>query len=248
MHDQTTTASAHEVMAVEPVIRRVVAARAANPSDVDDLVQDCLERLLAARGRLTPEAVLPYAVVTARNLVSSHAKSAMRHAAVAPRILDPAEPDRPEDVLLMGEARRAMTTALAQLSPQERRDVLAYYEGDPAADRETVQSRGALRVRMARTRAKLRLEYLLAFRHLELPSPRCYGVLLAISAGDTRRQRELDAGEHLLDREGCAALSEPLGRRSIALTAIAIPGGLAAWLAGKARAHPVHATATAGAG
>src|SRR6201996_2390910 len=73
--------SAEYVLAIEPVIRRVVAARVANPSDIDDLVQDCLERLLAARGRLTPEAVLPYAVVTARNLVTSHARSAMRHAA-----------------------------------------------------------------------------------------------------------------------------------------------------------------------
>jgi DNA-directed RNA polymerase specialized sigma24 family protein len=52
MQDQTTTASAHEVMAVEPVIRRVVAARTGNHADVDDLVQDCLERLLVARERL----------------------------------------------------------------------------------------------------------------------------------------------------------------------------------------------------
>jgi RNA polymerase sigma factor (sigma-70 family) len=158
--DQTAAASAHEVIAVEPVIRRVVAARAVNPADVDDLVQDCLERLLAARVRLTPEAVLPYAVVTARNLVSSHAKSAMRHAAVAPRILDTVEPDRPEDLLLVGEARRAMTTALAQLSAQERCDIVAYYDDVPSAGRDTPESRGALRVRMARTRAKLRLEYL----------------------------------------------------------------------------------------
>ena len=241
MGDQTAVASAHEVIAVEPVIRRVVAARAANPADVDDLVQDCLERLLAARVRLTPEAVLPYAVVTARNLVSSHAKTAMRHAAAAPRILDPAEPDRPEDVLLTGEARRAMTTAWRQLSAQERRDVLAYYDGDPAAEADAPESRGALRVRMARTRAKLRLEYLLAFRHVELPTPLCRRVLLAISAGDTRRQQETSAGQHLLDCETCAALSEPLDQRSVALTAIAVPGALLAWLAGKARAHPLQA-------
>ena len=40
-------ASAREVIAVEPVIRRVVAARAVNPADVDDLVQDCLERAIS---------------------------------------------------------------------------------------------------------------------------------------------------------------------------------------------------------
>jgi RNA polymerase sigma factor (sigma-70 family) len=213
MQDQTITASAHEVMAVEPVIRRVVAARAANHADVDDLVQDCLERLLVARGRLAPEAVLPYAVVTARNLVSSHAKTASRRAAAAPRVLDVTEPERPDDVLLAGEARTAMTAALARLSDQERRDILAYYSDDSAGGAQARESRGALRVRMARTRAKLRLEYLLAFRHVELPSPACRSVLLAISAGDTRRQRELAAGQHLLDCAACATLSEPLYRR-----------------------------------
>jgi len=239
--------AASAVVAVEPVIRRVVAARAVNPADVDDLVQDCLERLLAARERLAPEAVLPYAVVTARNLVSSHAKSAVRHAVTAPRMLDTTEPDRPEDLLLAGEARRAMTAALAQLSAQERSDVLTYYDDDAAGGDAPVAS-GALRVRMSRTRAKLRLEYLLAFRHLELPAPVCRRVLLAISAGDTRRQRELDAGQHLLDCGTCAALSEPLDQRSVALTAIAIPGALVAWAAGKARAHPLHTAGSVTAG
>lgn len=242
------TSSVREVIAVEPVIRRVVAARAANPGDVDDLVQDCLERLLAARARLAPEAVLPYAVVTARNLVSSRAKSAMRHAAAAPRILDTTEPDGPEDLLLAGEARRAMTAALGQLSAQERGDILAYYDADLTPDGNTLESRGALRVRMSRTRAKLRLEYLLAFRHVELPTPVCRRVLLAISAGDMRRQREASAGQHLLDCETCATLSEPLDRRSIALTAIAVPGALLARIAGRARAHPLQTAGSAAAG
>jgi hypothetical protein len=101
---------------------------------------------------------------------------------------------------------------------------------------------------MSRTRATLRLEYLLAFRHLELPTPRCRGVLLAISAGDTRRQREFDAGQHLLDCGTCAALSEPLDRRSVALTAITFPGALVAWAAAKARAHPLHSAGSVAAG
>jgi RNA polymerase sigma factor (sigma-70 family) len=248
VEDQTAVSSAHEVVAVEPVIRRVVAARAANPADIDDLVQDCLERLLAARERLAPEALVPYAVVTARNLVSSHAKRVSRHAAATPRILEVAEPERPEDLLLAGESRSAMTAALSQLSAQERGSLLAYYDDFPGAGELGPESRGALRVRMSRTRAKLRLEYLLAFRHLELPTPRCRGVLLAISAGDQRRQRELDAGQHLLDCETCATLSEPLDRRSVALTAIAVPGALVAWAAAKARAHPLHAAGSAAAG
>jgi hypothetical protein len=191
--------------------------------------------------------VLPYAVVVARNLATSHAKTTMRHATALPRALDVTEPERPGDALLAGEARDAMAAALARLSDQERHDILAYYSDAPSPT-ATAQSPGALRVRMARTRAKLRLEYLLAFRHLELPTPRCRGVLLAISAGDMRRQREFDAGQHLLDCEVCATLSEPLGRRSIALTAIVIPAGLAAWAAGKVRTQPVQTAAAAGAG
>ena len=242
-------------MAAEPVIRRVVAARAANPADIDDLVQDCLERLLAAHGRLAPEAVLPYAIVIARNLVSSHATSTRPRPVPRHARLTRENPNARRTWCSPGRAAGAMTAALARLSPQERRDVLAYY-GDHSSSGATARSasapsasapgagagegRGALRVRMARTRAKLRLEYLLAFRHIELPTPLCHRVLLAISSGDTRRQRELDAGQHLLDCEVCDTLSEPLDRRSIALTAIAIPAGLAAWAAGKARAHPVH--------
>jgi RNA polymerase sigma factor (sigma-70 family) len=238
--EQAISSSTREVLVVEPVIRRVVAARA-NPADVDDLVQDCLERLLAARKRLAPEAILPYAVVTARNLVSSHAKSTMRQAAAVPRIADASEPDRPEDVVLAGEARRAMKVALSRLSRSERKEILAYYNGGSPPAGEAAQSRGALRVRMSRTRAKLRLEYLLAFRHIELPTPQCRSVLLAISAGDRRRQREFNAAQHLLDCGTCAALSEPLDRRSAALTAITIPVGFAGWIVSKARAHPVHA-------
>lgn len=233
---------------MEPAIRRVVAARTANAADVDDLVQDCLERLLAVHGRLTPEAVLPYAIVTARNLVTSHARSAVRRAAAAPRVIDLRAPDRPEDVVLAGEARRAMAMALGQLSPQERSDILTYYRDDPPPAGGRPEPTGALRVRMARTRAKLRLEYLLAFRRIELPTPHCRRVLLAISGGDTRRQRELSAGQHLLDCGTCAMLSEPLDRRSIALTAISLPGGLAAWAMAKAQAHPVQAAVSVAAG
>jgi RNA polymerase sigma factor (sigma-70 family) len=237
--DQQPVASAREVAAVEPAIRRVVAARADNPADIDDLVQECLERLLVARVRLAPGAVLPYAIVTARNLVGTHARNSVRRQRAAPRMLDTQEPDRPEDLVLAGESRRAMLTALSQLSPQERADILAYYSDDPPPA-GMLESPGALRVRMARIRAKLRLEYLIAFRHVDLQSTACRGVLLAISAGDTRRQEHLRAADHLLDCETCTTLSEPLERRSIALTAITIPAGLAGWLLTTARARPVH--------
>jgi hypothetical protein len=73
-------------------------------------------------------------------------------------------------------------------------------------------------------------------------------VLLAISSGDTRRQRELDAGQHLLDCGTCAMLSEPLDRRSIALTAITLPVGFLAWVVSKARAQPAHTAASVAGG
>ena len=95
--------------------------------------------------------------------------------------------EQPGDALLAGEARDAMTAALARLSGQERRDILACYSDGSPAESEVRGSRGALRVRMTRTRAKLRLEYLLAFRHVELPSlAQLVGPLrpLQIRAGD----------------------------------------------------------------
>jgi anti-sigma regulatory factor (Ser/Thr protein kinase) len=64
-----------------------------------------------------------------------------------------------------------------------------------------------------RTRARLRVEYLLALDDVELPTDRCRAVLYALSGGDRRRQREVDAGRHLLECEVCARLSEPLLER-----------------------------------
>jgi serine/threonine-protein kinase RsbT len=59
----------------------------------------------------------------------------------------------------------------------------------------------------------LRVEYLLAMDRVEPPTDRCRAVLLALSAGDRRRQRELDAGRHLLECDLCARFSEPLTER-----------------------------------
>ena len=245
MEDTTGISTIQDVLAAEPVIRHVVAARVANPADVDDLVHDCLERMLAARHRLAPTTVVPFSVVTARNLVFSQARTAGRRARLAPSLERP-EADRPEEQLLATEARTAMRVALAQLSPGERAEILAYQEHgtrDPSSGRH--ESPGAVRVRMSRTRAKLRLEYLLAFRRARLPTPACRAVLVAISAGDSRRQRALHAGDHLLGCATCAELSEPLSRRSLALTAITAPIAAAVRLGTRARSHAGTTTAAA---
>ena len=78
---------------------------------------------------------------------------------------------------------------------------------------------------LARARAKLRINYLLAIRAIDLPTDRCQSVLNALSAGDRRRQRALDAGGHLLDCKVCAALSNPLTERRRALAGF-LPLGL----------------------
>ncbi|MCW2621153.1 MAG: rsbT, partial [Frankiales bacterium] len=60
------------------------------------------------------------------------------------------------------------------------------------------------------TRARLRVEYLLALERVDPPSERCRPVLLAVSSGDRRRQREVDADRHLFECGLCAGLSPPL--------------------------------------
>jgi hypothetical protein len=75
----------------------------------------------------------------------------------------------------------------------------------------------AVAAQLARARAKLRVNFLLAIRAIDLPTDRCQSVLNALSAGDRRRQRALDAGGHLLDCKVCAGLSDPQTERRRAL-------------------------------
>ena len=57
-----------------PMLRRVVGARVKDPHTVDDLVQETLVRVMAARSRVEPAKLPHYASVTARNLVASMAE------------------------------------------------------------------------------------------------------------------------------------------------------------------------------
>jgi RNA polymerase sigma factor (sigma-70 family) len=218
----TTEARHEDILELEPMLRRVVGARVRDPDTVDDLVQEALARVIAVRGRLDEEAVAPYAIVTARNLITSLAREEERGRRHRPRLVDPSEPERPEDAALRNEEAAAVEAALAGLPDHEREVVVAHeVEGvDTATLAEARRSTpGAVGTQLARTRARLRLDYLLALRRVELPTPRCRPVLLALSAGDRRRQLALDAGGHLMQCPTCASLSEPLveRRRSIAV-------------------------------
>ena len=56
------------------MLRRVVGSRVKDPHTVDDLVQEALVRVMAARSRIEPDKLPHYAAVTARNLVASMAE------------------------------------------------------------------------------------------------------------------------------------------------------------------------------
>jgi RNA polymerase sigma factor (sigma-70 family) len=212
-----------DVVELAPLLRRVIAARVRDGQVVEDLVQEALTRVMAARERLEPRTLAPYAVVTARNLVRSLATSEDRSRRHAHRLIDVREPVLPEEEALRREENLAIKTALGKL-PQQDREALVAHEVE-GMDTATLAIRrdstpGAVAAHLSRARAKLRVEYLLELEQAEPPTARCRPVLLALSAGDRRRQRDLDAGGHLLACAWCARLSEALlDRRKVAAVA-----------------------------
>jgi serine/threonine-protein kinase RsbT len=198
-----------------PMVRKVVGARIRDPHVVEDLVQETLVRVMAAHSRVEGDTMAPYAAVTARNVVASYARrndrARDRAHLLADSETDPT--DRPGEDLLRREDRSIIATALARL-PTAERDVLVAHEvfGQDtrtlAGHRDTTP--GAVAAQLARIRAKMRVEYLLVRENVEPASDRCRAVLRALSAGDKRRQRELDAASHLLACECCAVISARL--------------------------------------
>ena len=184
---------------------------------VDDLVQDTLAKVLTSWDRIEPAAAIPYAIATARNAVASTWRQADTAGRNLHRVVDLLPVARPEDAVLDQEASQAVTTALTHLPDRDRRLLLDHdVEGrgleDLAAEHRT--SAGALAAQLKRVRARLRVEYLLAMDHTEPPTGSCRPVLLALSGGDRRRQRELDVAGHLLGCSYCADVSAPLSGRS----------------------------------
>jgi serine/threonine-protein kinase RsbT len=185
---------------------------------VDDLVQETLLRVVAAHSRVEGATMAPYAAVTARNVVASYARrndqARDRRHLLADTDTDPAE--RPGEALLRREESSIVAAALARL-PAAERDVLVAHEvhGDAtkmlAGHRDTTPA--AIAAQLARIRAKMRVEYLLIREGVEPTGDRCRAVLRAVSAGDRRRQRELDAGAHLLACESCAVVAARLIER-----------------------------------
>jgi RNA polymerase sigma factor (sigma-70 family) len=234
---------------LEPVLRRLII-RGAPAGAIDDLVQDALERVLAARRRLTPESLVAYGVVVARSILVAERRRAERRERLEPRLADARVPELPDEAALAVEEREAIRAALGHLRDVER-DALVRHEvgGTDIAHlaRESGTTPGAVAARLSRARARLRVEYVLAIRRVRLPSEQCHPVLLTLSAGDTRRQRRLGAGSHLLECPACAALAPALVERRRALAGL-LPFGAATERARRWVGEHPRQTATAGAG
>lgn len=199
--------------ALIPLVRRIVAARVPDQATADDLVQETLARVIAAADRIEPGMMEPYAIVTSRNVVASHWRDRDRQRRHQHRVIDLRAPEAPDEDILAQVDRDAVAAALTKLSERERETLLAHEvsgQDTRSLAEELGSTAGAVAAQLNRARARLRVEYLLAVERLEPPSERCRPVLLAISAADRRRQREVDAARHLLECALCARLSEPL--------------------------------------
>ncbi|WP_027862250.1 sigma-70 family RNA polymerase sigma factor [Marmoricola sp. URHB0036] len=205
-----------DITALIPVVRRVIRARVSDPSAAEDLVQETLVRVLGAAHRIEPGTLEPYAIVTARNVVASMWKERDRHRRNQHRVLDLSPVEAPDDELLRQEDEKAITTALERLSERERQTLLAHEVSGldtRVLGDDLGLTAGAVAAQLNRTRARLRVEYLLALHDISAPTPQCRPVLLALSSGERRRQREVHAARHLLECDVCADLSLPLMSR-----------------------------------
>ncbi|MGY1692285.1 sigma-70 family RNA polymerase sigma factor [Geodermatophilus sp. SYSU D01105] len=205
-----------DVAALIPLVRRIVASRVPDAATADDLVQETLARLLAASDRIEPGMLEPYAIVTARNVVASLWRDQDRQRRNQHRVIDLRPPPAPDEDVLAQEDRAAVAEALDRLSDRERATLLAHEvagQDTRSLAAELGSTAGAVAAQLNRTRARLRVEYLLVSERVEPPTERCRPVLMALSSGDRRRQREVDAARHLLECEVCSRLAGPLLER-----------------------------------
>jgi RNA polymerase sigma factor (sigma-70 family) len=231
---------------LENLVRRMVERRLDDSDTIDDIVQETLTRVLEVRGRLEQRSLASYAAIIARNLIISLERRREVERRQASRLFHPKDPESPEDFVLRDEDRKAVLTALAQLSARDRSLAVghdAHGISAIALGRKYGLSPGAVATRLTRLRAELRLNYVMALRRTRLPTALCRPVLLALSARDIRRQRVLDAATHLLECSTCASLSEPLLARRRILAPVLAPSGTVERVASWMRAHPAQAVA-----
>ena len=179
-----------------PMLRRVIGSRVKDPHTVDDLVQETLVRVMAARstGRAGQAA----------SLRGGHGAQPGR---------DDGREERPGPQPVApagGQPRRASPRSPTCCARRSGRWSAPRWPSCPSGDRDVLMAHevegqdtitlaagqgstpGAVAARLSRARASLRVEYLLLAEGIEPPTDRCRPVLRALSSGDRRRQRELD--------------------------------------------------------
>ncbi len=109
-----------DIVQLAPILRRVVAARLHEPHAVDDVVQETLSRLMAVRERLDAGTLVPYAIVTARNLIAGQWRQTEQSRRHEHQLIDVRPTPPPEEAVLQREDAEAVAAALAELSPRGR--------------------------------------------------------------------------------------------------------------------------------
>lgn len=230
------------LLALRAPVRRYVAPRA-DEHDVDDVVQEVLVRVWEVRDRLPRPFPEAYAVATARNVLQTRARAQQVHARHASRLAEPSTTGPPDERVLAQEEHRAVATALADLDEEDRALLVRAYAHGGGGVRSQ-----AMTARLARSRSRARVGYLLAMRRDDLPTPQCRPVLEAVSSGDARERERAGVDAHLAACEVCAESAPALRSRRRALLGV-LPVPLV--LERVVREHPagsaVTATAAAGA-
>ena len=217
-------ASDDELLDLTEIIRRTLRARTGDHHLVEDLTQETILKVASARTRLTDDSLRAYAIVTSRNALSSHYRHQATVKRHAHRLVEYRGLDGPEHLTLEREETDALAIALDKLDDRDRTLLIQHEANDVPLDVLAEQYKtttGSIGMRLARARANLRVEFVLAFRRIDNVPVACRNNLVALSAGDRRRQQELGSAEHLLRCPICASVSKPIVQRR---------RGIAAWL------------------
>jgi RNA polymerase sigma factor (sigma-70 family) len=127
-------------------------------------VQETLVRVLAARERIEPGMLEPYAITTVRNVVADLWRQQDRSVRNQHRAHDRSEPEQAEDLVVASEEQAAMARAVERLTEREREALLAHdVQGQDTRSlaEEAGSTAGAVAPSLKRTRGRLRVESLL---------------------------------------------------------------------------------------
>jgi RNA polymerase sigma factor (sigma-70 family) len=200
-----------DIAALEADVRQIVRAKVPAGA-VDDLVQETLANVLTAQGRGQVEDFGSYARQAARNAVASYHRSSDRSQKLRPRLYTPDTGSDPDEALQEEEEAAALAASLARFDEADEAVLRAHHiDGVNIAALAKAEGRSemAIRLRLARLRARLRVDYTLDYAKIKLPGPTCRPVLVSLASGDRRAQRRLDAADHLADCPVCRTLVAP---------------------------------------